>query len=276
MTLDLHASGAGYLRVEMSAGLSAAVSVQANSPLKILVPKARGLSVWAFLSSLGGGLVAGDQISIAVQLGEQARCWLGTQAWTKVYRNPNGMPCSQRLEAHLARGSLLALVPDPVQAFLGSQYYQQQKFFLAPESGLVLVDWLCSGRVARGERWAFSRFRSRNEVVFPEARVLMDSLVLDPNDGPLAEPYRLGRFNCLAMVLLVGEPLQGAASSLLEEFAALPVSRRAAVVSSASPVHHGVLLRLAGQEPERVAAEIHKHLAFVREFIGEVPWLRKY
>lgn len=32
-------------------------------------------------------------------------------------------------------------------------------------ASLVLVDWLTSGRMSRGEEWEFSRLESRNEVI---------------------------------------------------------------------------------------------------------------
>src|SRR6516225_8583049 len=105
MILDPSLAGAGHLQIELSAGQSAATSVRANSPLKILVPKPRGPSVWACLSSFGGGLVPGDEISMALTLGDQTRCCLSTQASTKVYRNPNARPCGYHLQAQLGRGS---------------------------------------------------------------------------------------------------------------------------------------------------------------------------
>ena len=276
MTLDHCRAGAGYLRIEISCGQSAAISVRANSPLKILVPRPRGPSVWACLSSLGGGLVAGDETSLSLSLGESARCCLTTQASTKVYRNPEARPCGHRLDVQLGAGSFLAVIPDPVQAFLGSSYRQLQEFSLAPNSGLVLVDWLCSGRAARGERWAFSRFQSRNEVTVGGSRVLVDSLILDPTDGPVGDWYRMGRFNCLALVLVFGEPLRVARDNLLEDFAHRPVPRHGSMVSSASSIQQGVLLRLAAERPEEVAAEVRRHLGFVSEFLGDSPWSRKF
>ncbi|CAN0333704.1 unnamed protein product, partial [Ectocarpus sp. 8 AP-2014] len=42
---------------------------------------------------------------------------------------------------------------------------QHQRFLLEHDSSLVLVDWLTSGRMSRGEGWAFNRLESRNEVM---------------------------------------------------------------------------------------------------------------
>jgi urease accessory protein len=270
------AAGCGHVGIEVVCGQSTATSVWAASPLKILIPRARGSSVWACLSSFGGGLVAGDELALTLKVGEQARCFLTTQASTKVYRNPSGKPCSHQLRAQLGRGSLLALIPDPVQAFPGSRYRQQQTFSLGPESGLVLVDWLCSGRAARGERWAFRTFQSRNEILLGETRVLLDSLLLDRAQGPLENCYRMGRFNCLALVVIIGEPFWAAAARALEEIAATPLPRHARLVVSASPIAQGALIRLAGESGEEVAWEIRRRLAFLSDFLGDDPWRRKY
>jgi urease accessory protein len=274
--MTLEHCGAGHLRIELSAGQSTATSVRAHSPLKILVPRSRGRSVWACLSSLGGGLVAGDETSVTITLGDGTRCCVTTQASTKIYRNPLARPCSQRLRAEVGSGACLVVMPDPVQAFRGSQYRQDQEFSLASDGGLVLVDWLCSGRAARGERWAFSRFQSRNEIFLGSTPVVLDSLLLDPAQGLLEETYRLGRFNCLALVLVIGKPLETASQRLLEEFAAYPLERQAAVVCSASPIRHGALFRFAGQEVQEVAARIQHHLAFTAELLGDCPWSRKF
>ena len=159
-------------------GESTVVSSFATSPMKLLAPRSRGQSVWAYTSSFGGGLVAGDQTSLKVRLHTGARCFLGTQASTKIYRNPAALPSGHETRATLDSGSLLVFAPDPVQAFARSIYTQRQQFDLAADSNLVLLDWFTSGRAARGERWEFSRFASRNEVFVDGRCVFLDSLVL--------------------------------------------------------------------------------------------------
>ena len=273
---QLRPPGSGHLGIEIVSGQSAATSVWATSPLKILVPRPRGPSVWACLSSLGGGMVAGDEIELALSLGAQARCFLTTQASTKVYRNPDSRPCTHHLTAQIGPGSLLAHIPDAVQGFGHSDYTQRQEFSLHTGSGLVLVDWLCSGRVARGERWAFQRFKSRNEVFCDGSCALVDSLLLDPGDGPLDGSFRMGRFNCMALVLLFGGLLQEQSARLLEEVANAPLPRQTALICSASPVSHGVLLRLAGASVEIVAHKIRRFLAFLPALLQDDPWSRKW
>ena len=269
-------AGQGGLEIEMVSGQSAVTSTWASSPLKVLVPRPRGQSVWAYLSSFGGGLVAGDETSLRLQLGANTRGFVSTQASTKVYRNPDQRPCGHQLKATLQAGSLLALVPDPVQAFAGSNYVQRQEFQLESSAGLVLVDWFTSGRAARGERWAFNRLQSRNEVFVDGELRLLDSLLLTPADGALAGSHRLGRFNCFALVVLVGDAVGAASAQVLAEIAAQPVARCAPLVRSASPIRGGAVVRLAGECVETVGREIHQHLGFLHALLGDDPLARKW
>jgi hypothetical protein len=47
-------------------------------------------------------------------------------------------------------------------------------------------------------------------------------------------------------------------------------------VVSASPVNHGALLRVAGESVEQTGRELHQHLKFVSELLGDDPWARKW
>jgi urease accessory protein len=170
----------------------------------------------------------------------------------------------------------LVAAPDPVQAFAGSHYEQRQTFHLAASGNLVLVDWLCSGRAARGERWAFTQYRSRNEVFVDGERWLLDSLRLDADTGPLDGEFRLGRYNCLAMVFLVGPSVSAAATAWLREMEAAPVTRRPNFLCSASAVRQGVLVRMGGESVEAVGHEIHRRLKFLSNLLHDDPWARKW
>jgi urease accessory protein len=268
--------GHAHLTVAMVAGQSTVTSTESATPIKILIPKSRGASVWAYASSFGGGLVAGDQTRIDLSIGAASRCFLGTQASAKIYRNPARRPCSHKTFARLASHSLLVFAPDPVQAFADSNYAQRQEFHLAAGAGLVLVDWFSSGRAARGERWAFNHFQSRNDVFVSGERIFVDAISLDSADGSFASPHVVGRFNCFAMLLLVGETLQTAAANLLAEISTRPVERGARLICSASPVRHGAVLRVAGESVEQVGHELHHQLKFVSALLGDDPWARKW
>lgn len=244
--------------------------------MKLLTPRSRGQSVWAFTSSFGGGLVAGDQTEFAIEVGREARCFVGTQASTKVYRNPSGLPSGHRTSAKLEAGAVLVFAPDPVQAFAQSSYTQRQEFFLQKDSSLILVDWVTAGRTARGERWDMDFYHSRSDVFVDDRRVFVDSLLLEPEVGSLKGTHRLGRFNCVATVAFFGPATESARARVLARIAEEAVVRQAECLMSGSPIADGVVARFAGSETERVGRMMQEFLRPMTELLGDDPWARKW
>jgi urease accessory protein len=152
MQLNFQEKGRAILQVDSVFKESTVTGAYATSPMKLLTPRPRGRCVCGYVSNFGGGLVAGDQTRLELRVGNQARCFLGTQASTKVYRNPHSLPCSHVTYATIGADALLVFAPAPVQPFAQSSYQQRQEFRLAPGAGLALLDWFTSGRTACGER----------------------------------------------------------------------------------------------------------------------------
>ena len=276
MGVSGHQSGFASLHVGYVQGASAVVGCRSGTPLSLLTPRSRGSSVWAYTSSFGGGMVAGDEIQIDLKVDAGASCFLGSQASNKIYRNPRGLPCTHRLSASLAERSLLVLAPDPVQCFADASYEQEQIFHLAPDANLVLVDWLSAGRLSRGERWSFNRYASRNEIFHGERRSLVDAIHLDTRAVPLTNRFGVGRFNCFATVVFVGPLLNSHAQELLARIASEPIAPGSSLLVSVSPIRDGALLRVAGMSIEEVGQVLYKNLGFVSTLLNDDPWLRKW
>ncbi|KAJ1926255.1 hypothetical protein IWQ60_003948 [Tieghemiomyces parasiticus] len=76
---------------------------------------------------------------------------------------------ASRLTAHVAAGAYLVLLPSPVTCFKDSRFVQHQTFHLEdPTASLVLLDWVTSGRMSRGESWQFELYSSTNLVYLGE------------------------------------------------------------------------------------------------------------
>lgn len=264
-------SGAGTLRVEIVAGESAAVACRSTTPLRLLLPRPRGRSAWAVAASHGGGLVAGDDVALELELGPGAQACLTTQAETKVYRSA-GAPARQRVLARVAAGGLLALLPEPVSAFAGSAYAQEQRFELEAGASLVLVDAFTAGRSARGERWAFRSFATTNELAVDGRLILADALRLEAGRGP-ALPARMAPLELLATVVLLGPKVAAAAADLLTALAARPAG--GPVLAAASPLADGLHLRLGASHVEAGTSALRAALAFLPGLLGEDPLSRR-
>jgi urease accessory protein len=168
------------------------------------------------------------------------------------------------------------LAPDPVTCFASASYEQSQKLELGPGGSLLLIDWMTAGRTARGERWAFRGYHSRTEVLVDGRLLLLDALALDASDGPIDAPYRMGRYNCLATVVLVGPRVKALADEVLMHVAGEPVGSREPMIHSASELPGGgALLRVAGVSQELVAKFLRQRVAAIAGQLGDDPWRRR-
>jgi urease accessory protein len=268
----VHGRG-GLAVVRGFGGRSVVTRAYATSPLRLLLPKNHGSAAWVYTSSYGGGLVDGDRIALDVEVGPGAAGFLSTQASTKVYRSAQGT--STELHARVSTDGLLAVIPDPTVCFAASRYSQTQTFDLSGDSGLVLVDWVSSGRHASGERWAFHEYVARLRAHVDGRLVLHDALALRSGDGDLRD--RLGRFDVLAVLLILGTRLSGQAAEVVARVAEIPVRRRPDELVAASPVEDcGCLLRVAGTSVEQTARMIREYLGFLPGLLGDDPWARKW
>jgi urease accessory protein len=266
-------AGTGVLEIARSGGRSVVRRAFATSPLRLLTPRNHGSAAWIYTASYGGGLVNGDALHLTIDVAPESAALVSTQSATKVYRSPQGT--SMRLDARVGARGLLVVAPDPVVCFAGSTCRQAQHVELGPDAGLVLLDWLSSGRRAAGERWAFDRYTSRTTIRYEGRIVFFDGVELSSRDGDLAD--RMGRFESVAVVAAVGPRLRSYRERLLAEVAEAPVVRHADMLISASPLGcEGVVVRIAGTSVEAVGDAIRKRLGFVPLLLGDDPWARKW
>jgi hypothetical protein len=105
---------------------------------------------------------------------------------------------------------------------------------------------------------------------------VLDSLLLEDAEGSSGLQQRMGRYHCLALLLILGPPLTAPAEALLADTTATEVSRRVPLLVSASPVAGGAVLRMAGETAEMVGHELHRRLGFLPAYLGDDPWSRKW
>jgi urease accessory protein len=263
------AAGDGALGFERSGGRTVVTRAFAASPLRLLTPRIEGEAAWAFTTSLGGGLVDGDALRLDIAVAPAALALVTTQASTKVYRSPHG--CAQQTTADVGAHAALALVPDPTTCFSGARYMQSTRVRLAGGASLVFLDAVTAGRSARGERWAFDRHASRVEIEADGVPLVRDALLLDTAHGPLLP--RLGRFDVLATIVVLGPRFTAASLAVLEAIERAPVARRADLIEVASPIAgSGVIVRVAATTVEEGLSRVRSRLSFLESVFGGDPW----
>jgi urease accessory protein len=265
--------GCARIGVIRSGTRSVVERAYATSPLRLLTPANHGRAAWIYSSSLGGGLVDGDRVSMNIDVGPGAAAFLSTQASTKVYRSPRGT--GAETHASVAADGRLVVAPDPVVCFSGARYRQAQTFELADRGALVLLDWLSSGRRASGERWNFDEYHSRIVVRLGGRLLVHDALALRAGDGDI-QRY-LGRFNVLAIAILAGATFAATGASLVARASASPLVKRPdQLVIATSLGDRGSVIRFAGTSVEQIGRTIREFLSFLPALLGDDPWTRKW
>ncbi len=247
----------------MHAGKNGLERARAESPMRLLLPKAAGATAaWVCVTSLGGGLVRGDALALDVEVKPGATLLLTTQASTKAFRGATRQTWKARVD-----GTLVAW-PDPVSCFADATYESDIDVALGPQGSLILVDTFTSGRPAYGERWAFQRFTSRIRVTRQDRPVVLDTIDLSARHGPIAA--RFHDVDAFATVLALGPR----AAPIIEAMAA--PSPPGSVLYAPSPTAAGMMARVAGRHSEDVLQELRRRLRNVGEICGVDPYASRH
>jgi urease accessory protein len=268
--------GSGLVHLDRIADRTVVTRLRTRSPLKVLVPRQRERAAWMIQGNFGGGLLEGDRIDLTLAVGPGAIGYVGTQGSTKIFRSEKNLGATQQMSASVADRALLVVAPDPVACYAGAIYDQVQRFDLTGTGSLFLIDWVTAGRIACAERWALDRYHGRNDIFLDGDHLYGDATLLDGTFGPVDAPFRTGRYNCLATLVLAGAQVDGLQRRFVEQAQALPVGSREPLIHSASAFEGGAVIRVAGVHTAQVTAFLHDKLRHVADRLGEDPWARKF
>ncbi|KAL3632330.1 hypothetical protein CASFOL_025314 [Castilleja foliolosa] len=285
----------GKLVVERVGGKSTLTRCFSKYPFKFINPNKVGPSetdaVWIYTISYGGGIVSGDSIAFDVTVGDGCTAVLTTQSSTKVYKSIGSKCSEQVLEANIGQDALLVVIPDPVTCFSTANYSQVQIFKVVPESSLLVVDWITSGRHERGEKWAFSRYKSTNRILLQDDEpVFLDTILLEQGThSSISE--RMQDYQAIAMIVLLGPKLkliqiqiQEDVKKLMsqqlhfpsvgssERHRSLPKPSFIASCSTFGPKGIGVVIRVASTTTEAVYSFLQHQLASMEPLLGASPY----
>jgi urease accessory protein len=189
---------------------------------------------------------------------------------------PPIVPSVQIINSVIDSQATLLALPDPVTCFRDSSFQSRQVFRLQDEtSQLVLLDWFTSGRITRGENWAFRHYSSRIDIRVGKKLVIKDAMVLEDEDymkqlgsgldkDETAYASRLKPYNCFATLIVIAATDSALMSSVQgiqkksEEMRLMPLTLKSKedreMLWSVSQVlkGKGVLVRIAGMTTEKV------------------------
>ena len=204
-------------------------------PLKLIAPSPLTINDLiihtVFLLTYGGGLVAGDTITVSLRLEAHTHLVLLTQGSTKIFKCPSADVVSrQHTVVDLEAGAALCYLPDPVQPFENSCFEQKQIYTIPDGANLCVCDWVCQGRTARGENWRFYKYTSKNEVWLSEdgggkkRLLLRDNVLLEEGSAkkPASFVSRTDNLGVFGTLIIRGPLFEKLGKYFMAEFGALP------------------------------------------------------
>ena len=176
-------------RAELVAGQTRLTTLHCRPPIQALralhlEPDLPDLA-HLLLTSVAGGVLQGDQLSVAVYVGPGARLHLGTTSATRIYRMPDA-EAVQETRLVTEGDSYLEQVQGHLIPYAGARFAQNTEVIWDPASHIVLLELIGPGRAARGEACAYERVSSRLRVSLPNGEtVVADHLELDATNTRL-------------------------------------------------------------------------------------------
>ncbi len=136
-------------------------------------------AAYTLLVNPSGGLVGGDGLSIDMILDRDAHVLVSAPSANRVYRS-EGKLSEQVINITVGSGAILEWLPEHTIPFAGSRFRQAIHVSLAPSATIILWDALASGRMARGERWAFTHLENEIQITTATGASLVERYILDP------------------------------------------------------------------------------------------------
>lgn len=210
------------------------------------------------LTNPGGGTLGGDHLDLEVVAETGSRATVATQAATKVYRGPEAV---QRAVLRLGPGAFLEYIPHHVIPFAGSRYRQETIVDMAAGAALIAWESFSAGRLALGERFAFSTLSARLRVTRDGVLEALDGFELGGGGEPL------GGYSYLATVfILAAENLSELAEKLHAFLATVP-----AFASASAPAPGLVTVRILATEAPSVYLALNGSRGVARAELGLPP-----
>ncbi len=235
---------------------------------------------YTLLLNPSGGLVAGDHLSLQATLGPDCHVLFSTPSATKVYRSL-AEPSCQTIDLVVDRGAILEWLPEPTIPYAGSRFHQTIRVRLESQATLLLWDAIASGRIARGERWAFSSLANEIRITTSSGASVLERFHLAPAAGAeTVDPGLAGEWDYVANLFLLGDGLPAEkVKQLTDILADILANQPGQVLGGISePAAPGFAIKLlANSAPDLEAMQAALWAAVRTHLWGlSVPALRRY
>lgn len=230
---------------------------------------------YTWLVNPSGGLVGGDQVSVKAELGADTHVLMTSPSANRVYRSLSE-PAVQDIHLAVGPGARLEWMPEVTIPFAGSRFRQSLRVDLSPGATVVLWDALASGRIAMGERWAFTDFSNDIHIEVQSGGTAIERFYLTPETvGTFAAQWDYG-----ASLFLVGDGLSDDVIKQLElKLADLCNDQPGLLIGGVSqPAARGLVVKLAAGSAPALSTFLDAAWAPIRACLWNLPpaQLRRY
>jgi len=235
-------------------------------------------AAYTLLLNPSGGLVGGDQLSIDLQLRDDAHVIISAPSANRVYRS-QGEVSVQNVDLTVGSGGVLEWFPEHTIPYAGSRFRQKLQATLASGATLLLWDALAAGRIARGERWAFADLDNDIRITTASGGLLTERYRLDQQTD-LGRVGLAEAWNYVASLFVINDAMPAEVWSRLESKVALIVDERPGLVLGgvSTPAVPGLAVKLLAKAAPDLMYMLESIWAAVRESLWNLPpvnW-RKY
>ncbi|MBI4000820.1 MAG: urease accessory protein UreD [Nitrospira defluvii] len=214
------------LRYERQGHRTILATSRCSSPWHLFPPMYLDSSGCAFTSLVNpsGGFVAGDHLLIHASLERDAHAVFSTPSANRVYRSL-GEEARQTINLSVASGAILEWFPEVTIPFAGSRFAQTMDVRLAKGATALIWDGLASGRMARGERWAFASLRNEIRITTASGDRFLERYEVRPEPGQVG---LMSQYDYVASFIVVSDcadpakwlPLRGIVADVLDSMGA--------------------------------------------------------
>lgn len=163
-----------------------------------------------------GGVVGGDELRIAADIGAGAHAVLSTPGAAKWYR-ANGHVSTQHLDLQVQAGGTLEWMPQETIFFNEADVLLDATIRLAADARYLGCDILCFGRSAHGERFERGRVRQRLRIERDGQPLWLEQGTLAGGSAAMTSPLGLAGQTVCASMVAVGATLGSEALGTLRE-----------------------------------------------------------
>ncbi len=235
-------------------------------------------TAYTLLVNPSGGLVGGDHLFIDMRVEMGAHVLVSAPSANRVYRS-RGDTSVQEVKIALGADAVLEWLPEHTIPFRGSRYRQTVDITLASGATILFWDALTSGRIARGERWAFASLENEIRLTTASGRQLLERYMLDPATD-LGRVGLAEEWDYVASLYIVNDTFPSELWNRLEARLSLILDERPGQVLGgvSTPAVPGVAVKLLTRTAPDLACVLDSLWAATRDELWSLPpvnW-RKY